>query len=111
MNPVLVHSEVLRDADLVEIIMGGAVGNPAKPTLTTRPDYPTLNPGCRRRRLRDSHSGGVVLGRSARRRPAGEHLSVTADDAAIESLVGARLRHYRRLTAPECERALLWELA
>ncbi len=33
-----------------------------EPTRSTRPDYPTLNPGCRWSRLRDSHSGGVVLG-------------------------------------------------
>ena len=48
---------------LAQADMGGAGGNPAKPTRTTRPDYATLTSGCPRSRLRDSHSaGGLVTG-------------------------------------------------
>ena len=36
--------------------------------------------------------------------------AMTADDAVIESARGARLRHFRRLTAPVAERAVLWEM-
>ena len=38
-------------------------------------------------------------------------VAMTADDAVIENARGARARHYRQLTAPECELALVWELA
>jgi hypothetical protein len=53
---------------------GGVGRSPAKPTRTTRPDYPSLTSGCPRSRLRASHSGGVALGlthpRPGKRQPA-----------------------------------------
>ena len=54
--------------------MLGAGGNPTKPTLTTHPDYATLNPGCRWSRPRDSLFVAVqkqfaAAGRNPRDRP------------------------------------------
>ncbi len=40
----------------------------------------------------------------------GRIAAMTEDHAVVENLSGARLRHYRRLTAPEGEWALLWNL-
>ena len=37
-------------------------------------------------------------------------VAMTADDAVVENARGARLRHRRRLTAPEGEQAILWEM-
>jgi hypothetical protein len=37
-------------------------------------------------------------------------VAMTDDDAVIENARGPRARHFRRLTAPERERAILWEL-
>ena len=37
-------------------------------------------------------------------------VAMTADAAVIENARGARLRHFRQITAPKCERAILWEL-
>ena len=36
-------------------------------------------------------------------------VAMTADAAVIENARGGRLRHYRRMTAPDCERVLIWE--
>ncbi len=40
----------------------------------------------------------------------GRIVAMTADDAVIENARGARARHYRQLTAPEGEQAILWEM-
>ena len=37
-------------------------------------------------------------------------VAMTDDDAVIENARGARARHYRQLTAPEGEQAILWEM-
>ena len=37
-------------------------------------------------------------------------VAMTDDDAVIENARGPRARHFRRLTAPECEQAILWEI-
>ncbi len=38
-------------------------------------------------------------------------VAMTADAATTENSRGARARRFRRLTAPECERVVLWNLA